>query len=63
MDREEAIRHIEALYPADSVYDDTAEIGRELLEQARREVSGWRYEATGNMVLACLAINTLQDNT
>lgn len=46
MDREEAIQHIESLFPADSGYEDTAEIGQELLDRAKREVSGWRTEPT-----------------
>ena len=50
MKREEAIQHIENLYPADSGYDDTAEIGRDLLAQAKREVSGWRTEPTEILV-------------
>ena len=44
MNREEAIRHIENLYPADSPYDPT--IGQELLAQAKREVNDWRTEPT-----------------
>lgn len=46
MTREEAIRNIEDLYPADSRYEDTAEVGRQLLEQAKHEVCGWRTEPT-----------------
>lgn len=45
MDRQEAIQHIEALYPADSGYEDTAEIGQRLLRQAKRESNiGWQDE-------------------
>ena len=46
MDREEAIQHIKSLFPADSEYEDTAEIGQELLERAKHEVSGWQTEPT-----------------
>lgn len=43
MDRQEAILHIESLYPADSEYDDTAEVGNELLRRAKREtMTSWR---------------------
>jgi len=44
MEREEAIDKIEMLFPADSEYQDTAEVGQRLLDQAKREVSGWRTE-------------------
>ena len=44
--REYAIEVIESLFPADSQFIDTAEIGRKLLEQAKSEVSGWRTEPT-----------------
>jgi hypothetical protein len=44
MTRNEAIRAIDSLYPADAVHPVTAKIGRELLEQAKREVNGWRNE-------------------
>jgi len=50
MTREEAIRHIEALYPADSDYKDTAEIGRQLLERIKREVNDWRSEPNAVLV-------------
>ena len=42
MKREEAIRHIEALYPVDSQYTGTAKIGRNLLREAEENVAGWR---------------------
>lgn len=42
MTRDEAINHIEHMYPADSIHEDTAEIGRVLLAQAEREMEGWR---------------------
>ena len=45
-ERENAINEIEGLFPADSGYPDTAEIGQRLLEQAKREVAGWRTEPT-----------------
>lgn len=44
MNREEAISIIDELYPADSGYEETAKIGRELLDQAKR--SAWRTEPT-----------------
>ena len=44
--RNKAIRAIEALFPADSEYIGTAEIGEELLAQAKREMQGWRTEPT-----------------
>ena len=50
MERGEAIRFIETLYPADSQYQTTAEIGQRLLDQAKREVSGWRTEPTEVLV-------------
>ena len=46
MDREEAIAIISSLYPADSQWVDTNEIGRTLLAQAKEEVNGWRTEST-----------------
>ena len=46
MNREQAIANIEALYPADSQYIESAKIGQQLLEQAKREVNGWRTEPT-----------------
>lgn len=46
MTREYAVEVIENLYPADADYPDTAEVGQELLEQAKREVAGWRTEPT-----------------
>lgn len=47
MTRKEAIDHIEALYPADSEYNRTAEIGQEFLEQAKHEAGKtWREEPT-----------------
>jgi len=46
MDRSEAISTIEALYPADSQYEDSREIGKRLLEQAEMEINGWRSKPT-----------------
>lgn len=46
MTREEAIDIIEMLYPADADYENTAQKERELLERAKREVTGWRTEPT-----------------
>lgn len=42
MTREKAIDQIGCLYPADSQYPETAEVGKELLEQAKREIEDWR---------------------
>jgi hypothetical protein len=42
--REELIRIIERLYPADAEYEDTAEIGRRLLARARGKCADWREE-------------------
>lgn len=50
MDRGHAIKFIESLYPADSQYKTTAAIGQQLLEQAKRDVSGWRSEPTPVLV-------------
>lgn len=50
MNREQAIQHIESLYPADSSYFETAKIGQELLEQARLNVQGWRQEPTDVLI-------------
>ena len=51
MDREEAINHIESLYPPDDDYSRTAEIGNELLEQARSEVTqDWRKESDAVLI-------------
>ena len=44
MNREQAIQMIEGLFPADSPYNP--EFGQKLLDQAKREVSGWRTEPT-----------------
>lgn len=44
MERDEAIRYIEMLYPPDSECIKTSEKGRELLEQAKHD--GWRTEST-----------------
>ena len=44
MDREQAIQTIEGLFPADSPYN--TEFGQKLLDQAKREVTGWRTEST-----------------
>ena len=44
MNREQAIQTIEGLFPADSPYNP--EFGQKLLDQAKREVCGWRTEPT-----------------
>lgn len=46
MNREQAIATIEGLYPVDSQYHETNEIGRRLLQQAKEEVDNWRNEST-----------------
>ncbi len=48
MNREEAIKIIEQLYPADAPYTDTATVGRQLLAEAR--ATKWRYESYGVIV-------------
>ena len=42
MTREEAIDHIYRTYPIDADFQDTAEIGKRLLEQAKRDTEHWR---------------------
>jgi hypothetical protein len=50
MDRNEAISTIEALFPADSQYEESQSIGKRLLEQAESEVNGWRTKPTEVLV-------------
>lgn len=50
MTREQAIQHIENLFPPDSIYADTAEAGQKLLDQAKRDVAAWRQEPTEVLV-------------
>lgn len=50
MTREEAIQHIECLYPTDGEYPDAAKIGQSLLDRAKREVIGWKAEPTEVLV-------------
>lgn len=50
MDRDRAVEIIEALFPADSQWPDTAKIGRELLEQAKRDCNNWRAESTNVLI-------------
>lgn len=45
-DRETAIRHIEGLFPPDSLNPENAQTGQMLLKQARQQVKGWRTEPT-----------------
>ncbi|MDD5061763.1 MAG: hypothetical protein PHN44_05730 [Candidatus Marinimicrobia bacterium] len=42
MNKQKAIEIIEQLFPADSQYEDTAAIGKRLLDQAKEEIDGWR---------------------
>jgi hypothetical protein len=42
MTRKEAIQHIEALYPPDSEYEDTAAIGEAFIEKAKTMCNDWR---------------------
>ena len=42
MTRDDAITHIERLYPADSQYSDTAATGQALMKKAIEECGGWR---------------------
>lgn len=44
MSREELIKHIEELFPADESGEQHAKIGKRLLAQAKREVVGWEEE-------------------
>ena len=46
MNRKEAITEIEALYPTDSQYPKTNEVGERLLKQAKMEKESWRTEST-----------------
>jgi len=40
--RERAISNISALYPADSEFEKSREIGIQLLEEAKRNTTNWR---------------------
>lgn len=43
MELEEAIQHIQSLYPPDSQYGDTSSTGKSLLEEAKGNVGfSWR---------------------
>lgn len=42
MDRKEAIKTIECLYPADAPFENTRKVGQRLLDQAKRETEDWR---------------------
>ena len=44
MSREEAISIIECLFPADSQYQESREIGKKFLQQAKDEANNWRNE-------------------
>ena len=43
--REVAIITIAGLYPTDSDWEDTNKIGCRLLDQAKKNTTGWRYES------------------
>lgn len=45
-DRRRAIVDIEALFPADAQYQDTAALGRDFLDRARASALDWRNEPT-----------------
>ena len=45
MNREKAIETILDLYPPDSDYPETAEIGSQLLRQARQDTKAWLRES------------------
>lgn len=47
---EQAISDIEQLYPADSQYMSSREIGERLLSQAKMEVEGWRSESRAVLI-------------
>ena len=46
MNRERAIEIIKFLYPANSQYKKTSEIGQKLLEQAKIDTASWENEPT-----------------
>jgi len=50
MEREQAIEQIEGLFPTDSQYAETNEVGKRLLAQAKEEVEGWRTESTAVLI-------------
>ena len=50
MTREEAINHIENLFPVDSEYESTSKTGQRLLDQAKRDAANWRHEPTEVLV-------------
>ena len=60
MTREEAIQIIENLYPADSKFIDTAEVGRELLAKAMANC--WWAEPT-KVLLEYARLCDRRDNT
>ncbi len=45
MDRAEAIRIIDDLYPVDAPWENTAAIGKRLLEQAKANIAAWKTES------------------
>ena len=50
MKRDEAIKTIEGLLPADSEYPDTANLGKKFLEQAKNEINNWRDQPTNVLI-------------
>lgn len=48
--RQDAIATISWLYPPDSQFEETAKVGRELLNEARLDPSKWRDEDTEVLV-------------
>lgn len=50
MNREEAIKQIERLYPPDSEIPDIAAIGRNLLNRTKKQLN-WKKESTDVLLL------------
>jgi len=64
MTREEAIKTIESLFPADADYGPKAVVGIQLLREARDHVAGWRTESMAVLkryATLCIAKNELHD--
>lgn len=61
MNREQAIQTIEGLFPTDSEYETTNEIGKRLLQQAKDELNNWRNEPT-NILLRYAELCIREEN-